>query len=75
MKDKIKYALIYAIFPVIVLILVNTIFETWKAEFPGGYGFSGGYLTITGKRVGHSVYSYLIASLILFLANCFTVED
>ncbi|MGB6094480.1 MAG: hypothetical protein WBF83_12035 [Moheibacter sp.] len=75
MKYKIKYALIFTIFPLVIFILVNTIFEVWNAEFPGGFGFSEGYLTITGKRVGHSVYSYFIAAVMLFLANYIADED
>jgi len=75
MSNRIKSAFIFTVFPVVIFILVNTTVETWHAEFPGGYGFSGGYLTIIGKRVGHSVYAYLIAAVLLFLANYFAAED
>lgn len=75
MANRIRYALIFTVFPALIFILVNTIFEVWNAEFPGGFGFSEGYLTVTGKRVGHSVYSYLIAAVLLFLANYIADEN
>lgn len=62
--ERLKDALSITLIMLITYICINLLFELATVELYRGLGFSKGYITISGKPIGHHILSYLVASLL-----------
>lgn len=71
MKRVIKDDLIEAGILVLILFLIfigsNLLYEVASAKVYTGLGFTHGYVTVSGKPVGHHVLIYILAMILGFL--------
>lgn len=64
-------ALYLSVFAVITFFTLNLLIEIGLFKMTKNYGtihYSKGYFTLAGKVISHSIGSYLISGLVLFLA-------
>lgn len=74
-KNKIKESLSIVIVLTLIFLIVNLGYEIIVVEQFRGIGFSKGYITVSGNRIGHHILAYILAMIIGFAALFFTSAD
>lgn len=62
-KYRIKDSLSITIMMAIIFLIINLVFEIATVDEFRGVGFSQGYITVSGQKVGYHTISYLLAIL------------
>ncbi len=60
-KYRIKDSLSTTMLMAIIFLIINLVFEIAIVDEFRGLGFSKGYITVSGQKVGYHVISYLVA--------------
>jgi len=79
MKESTRYRLREAIgmtlFTAAVYLLTHLFYEIATIEQLRGICFSKGYITLSGKPVGHHIISYISAMLIVFFSVFYSSKE
>ena len=79
MKEFTKYRLREAVSITLVMALIyictHLFYEIITVDQFRGIGFSNGYITISGKPIGHHIISYISAMVIGFLVIFYSTKE
>jgi len=74
-KHRLREAISITLVMALIYIGVHLFYEMMTVEQFRGMGFSQGYVTLSGKPIGHHIVSYISAMVIGFLVLFYSSKE